>query len=36
MKYDIPNDKPEMFDNYFKEITETLDKITNDDDWSNK
>jgi V/A-type H+-transporting ATPase subunit A len=28
IKYDIPNDKPELFDDYFKEITETIDRIT--------
>ena len=27
MKYDIPNDKPEMFDQYIKEIDETLSGI---------
>lgn len=27
-KYDVPNDKLEMFDAYLKEIDETLDKIT--------
>ncbi len=27
MKYDIPNNKPEMFDDYIKEIDDTLSKI---------
>ncbi|MFU0833501.1 MAG: V-type ATP synthase alpha chain [Oscillospiraceae bacterium] len=27
MKYDIPNDKPEMFDEYMKDIDNTLSKI---------
>ena len=29
MKYDIPNNKPEMFDDYMKEIDETLSNIVN-------
>ncbi len=33
MKYDIPNDKPEMFDDYIKEITDVLDNIKSDDEW---
>lgn len=33
MKYDIPNDKPEMFDDYLKEITEVLSNIKTDDEW---
>lgn len=32
MKYDIPNDKPELFDNYFNEITEVLNNLS-EDDW---
>ena len=32
MKYDIPNDKPELFDNYFNEITEVLNNLP-EDDW---
>ena len=27
MKYDIPNSKPELFDEYIKEIDEKLDSI---------
>ena len=27
MKYDIPNDKPEMFDDYIKEIDEKINSI---------
>ena len=27
MKYDIPNSKPEMFDEYIKEIDEQTDRI---------
>ena len=33
MKYDIPNDKPELFDNYIREITEVLDNLKEDDEW---
>ncbi len=33
IKYDIPNDKPEMFEDYFKEITDVLDEIKDEDDW---
>lgn len=33
MKYDIPNDKPELFDNYIREITEILDNLKEDDEW---
>lgn len=33
MKYDIPNDKPEMFDAYFDEITEVLSGVTVEDEW---
>ena len=33
MKYDIPNDKPEMFDDYLNEITEVLDNLTSEDEW---
>lgn len=29
MKYDIPNDKPELFDDYIQEIDETLSNIVN-------
>lgn len=29
MKYDIPNNKPEMFDDYIKEIDKTLSNIVN-------
>ena len=36
MKYDIPNDKPEMFDDYIKEITDVLDNIKSDDEWRAK
>ena len=28
MKYDIPNDKPEMFDAYLKEIDQAIDSLT--------
>ncbi|MDO5148574.1 MAG: V-type ATP synthase subunit A [Oscillospiraceae bacterium] len=33
MKYDIPNNKPELFDNYIREITEVLDNLKEDDEW---
>jgi len=33
IKYDIPNDKPELFDNYIREITEVLDNLKEDDEW---
>ncbi|MCQ2464079.1 MAG: V-type ATP synthase subunit A [Oscillospiraceae bacterium] len=33
MKYDIPNDKPEMFDGYITEITEVLNNLREDDEW---
>ncbi len=33
IKYDIPNDKPEMFDDYMNEITEVLDNLTSEDEW---
>ena len=29
MKYDIPNSKPEMFDDYIKEIDESLLQFLN-------
>ena len=29
MKYDIPNNKPEMFDDYIDEINKTLEAIVN-------
>lgn len=32
MKYDIPNDKPEMFDQYIKEIDDLFDKLTKGED----
>ncbi len=32
MKYDIPNDKPEMFDEYIKEIDDLFDKLTKGED----
>ena len=33
IKYEIPNDKPELFDNYITEITETLDSLSDEDEW---
>ena len=33
IKYEIPNDKPELFDNYINEITETLDSLSDEDEW---
>lgn len=32
MKYDIPNDKPEMFGQYIKEIDDLFDKLTKGED----
>ena len=29
MKYDIPNDRPEMFDEYMKNIDDIVDRIIN-------
>ncbi|MBR3023628.1 MAG: V-type ATP synthase subunit A [Oscillospiraceae bacterium] len=33
IKYEIPNDKPELFDNYINEITETLDSLSDEGEW---
>jgi len=33
IKYEIPNDHPEMFDNYITEITETLDSLSDEGEW---
>ena len=33
IKYEIPNDQLELFDNYINEITETLDSLSDDDEW---
>ncbi len=33
MKYDIPNDRPELFDSYFTEITDVLNNLKEDDEW---
>lgn len=32
MKYDIPNDKPEMFDDYIREIDDLFEKLTKGED----
>ena len=33
IKYEIPNDQLELFDNYINEITETLDSLSDEDEW---
>ena len=33
IKYEIPNDQLELFDNYINEITETLDSLSDEGEW---